>query len=82
MTYYQIELRRHDVVHADGLPVETYLDAHDRTVFRHVRLAPRHVSDLANRCWEAEGCAELVVAGPRVQALRKRLAMRYPVTVQ
>ena len=31
--YYHIELETHDIIRAEGLPVETYLDAGDRSTF-------------------------------------------------
>ena len=72
--YYHIELAGHDVVFAEGLPTESYLDTGDRSHFANgtgpVRLHP----DFAARTWEGEGCAPLVMTGPLIDALRARLA--------
>jgi Hint domain len=73
VTYYHVELPHHDVLFADGLPTESYLNTGDRQKFANgggpITLHP----DLSTRTWEAEGCAPLVVAGPRLEALRRRL---------
>jgi T5SS/PEP-CTERM-associated repeat protein len=74
VTYYHLELPRHDVVLAEGLPAESYLDTGDRGNFanggRPIALYP----DFSSRVWEAEGCAELIVTGPKLDAVRARLA--------
>jgi Hint domain len=73
--YYHVELPRHDVLLAEGLTVESYLDAGDRRNFDNggdvVALHP----DFASRAWEAEGCAPLVVCGPALQRARGRTAI-------
>ena len=72
--YFHVALDRHAVLLAEGLPVESYLDI-GQSLFGDagaVQLYP----DLAARAWEAEGCAPLVVAGPRLAAIRHRLAAR------
>ena len=66
--YHHIELAAHDVVLANGLPAETYLDTGNRTMFADV-LHP----DFARRSWEADGCAPLVTRGPVLAAVRARL---------
>ena len=70
VTYWHVELARHAVLLAEGLAVESYLDAGDRANFAnggaHVALWP----DFASRAWEARGCAPLVVSGPLLEAAR------------
>ncbi len=71
--YFHIELDRHDIVLAEGLAVESYLEAGGRTAFlggKVTTLAP----DFAARAWEAQGCAPLRLLGPEVQAVRARPA--------
>jgi hypothetical protein len=72
--YYHVELDRHDVLLAEGLPVESYLDTGDRGNFANgdgpVALHP----DFASRAWEASGCAPLMVTGPEVDAARYLVA--------
>ena len=79
VAYYHIELEQHDVLLADGLPCESYLDRGDRRDFGNVGEAiaphpdfssmPRDVAMM----WEARGYAPLVVTGPRLDAVRRRL---------
>ncbi len=72
--YFHVALDRHDVLLAEGLPVESYLDT-GQLLFGDagaIQLYP----DLAARAWEAEGYAPLVMAGPRLAAIRHRLAAR------
>jgi collagen type I/II/III/V/XI/XXIV/XXVII alpha len=70
VTYYHVELTRHSVLLAEGLPAESYLDTGDRSNFANgagpIRLHP----DFATREWEANGCAPLVVTGPAFDAAR------------
>ena len=72
VTYHHIELERHDVVLAEGLPAESYLDTGDRAKFAGgavVALYP----DFAAKAWEMRGCAPFVQNGERLAALRRRL---------
>ncbi len=68
VTYYHIELQTHDVLLAQGLPAESYLDTGDRGNFANggdpIALHP----DFTSRVWEAEGCAPLIVTGPQLAA--------------
>ncbi|MBN8898331.1 MAG: hypothetical protein J0H35_09125, partial [Rhodospirillales bacterium] len=65
-------------VFAEGLPVETYLDTGDRGRFANAS-GPVHLfPDFASRIWEAEGYAPLVVAGPLVAQVRRRLSRSAP----
>jgi len=69
--YYHVELSRHDVLLANGLAVESYLDVNDNRGFfanggGPVVLYP----DLTALAWEANGCAPLVVTGPELEAAR------------
>jgi hypothetical protein len=75
VTYYHIELARHDVLLAEGLPAESYLDTGDRGSFENggvVALHPEFSARRENaaRIWEARGCAPLIVSGPRLDAAR------------
>jgi T5SS/PEP-CTERM-associated repeat protein len=73
VAYYHVELRQHDVLLAEGLPAESYLDTGDRTNFANggavVTLHPTW-----GDTWELEGCAPLVVRGALLDAIRRRLA--------
>jgi hypothetical protein len=74
VSYHAIELARHDVVLANGMPAESYLDTGDRARFSNggevIALHP----DFSARAWEMSGCAPLVQTGPVLEAVRKRLA--------
>jgi hypothetical protein len=74
VTYHHIELAEHDLLLAEGLPAESFLDMRDGTNYANrpgsVRLYPDHSA----RMWEAFGCARLVVAGPELEAARALVA--------
>jgi microcystin-dependent protein len=76
--YFHVELPRHDVLLAEGLTVESYLETGDRTNFSNGGKSLRLHPDFSSRTWEAYGCAQLVVTGPKLVAARARLAMRMP----
>ena len=73
--YYHIELARHDVVLAEGLPTESYLDTGDRAKFSGGKVTALH-PDFVARAWEAMSCAPLIVTGPRLTAARETLNAR------
>ena len=78
--YFHIELRQHDVILAEGLACESYLDTGNRAAFANADVTMLHpdfaTPDAALAVWQSEACAELVVAGPiliaRKQALRRQ----------
>ena len=76
ITYWHIELTRHAIILAEGLPVESYLDTGDRSAFSNGGTVMAMFPDFAIRTWEAMGCAPLVVVGPEVAALRDLVAAR------
>ncbi len=76
VTYYHVELPCHDVLLAEGLPVESYLDAGNRRNFANGEGAIALHPDFAPAVWEAAGCAPPMVTGPIVDGVRRRLARR------
>ena len=83
ITYHHIELDEHDVVLANGLPAETYLDTGNRLTFARPTdtvFVPH--PDFATACdvsyftWDALGFAPLVLAGEALDAVRTRLSRR------
>ncbi len=71
VTYFHIELIRHDVILAQGLLVEAYLDVGDRADFSGgpiTNLRP----EFAAR-WETSGYAPLVLTGDKLLAARRLL---------
>jgi hypothetical protein len=82
VTYYHVELDDHDVLLAEGLPVESYLDTGGRFNFENgggpIALHPDFSmcrQDTAHM-WEALGCARLIVAGPELDAARALINSR------
>jgi Hint domain len=74
ITYYHIELPRHDVILAEGLATESFLDTGGKCMFENGGAPMVLHPDFAILQWEAAGCAPLVVTGPEVVAARRRLA--------
>ncbi len=72
VTYWHVELERHGVLLAEGLPVESYLDSGNRTAFANGGTVVMAAPDFARRVWAESGCAPLVTAGP----LRDRVYAR------
>jgi hypothetical protein len=84
VTYFHIELEKHDIVLADGLPVESYLDTGSRSAFANgggaIQLHPGFASSDSQTSlrWEADGHAPLVVSGPHVERARRVLRRQSP----
>lgn len=78
VTYFHVELAAHDVILAEALPVESYLDTGNRHSFSNGGQTVALFPDFSPLIWEARGCAPLVVTGPLVERVRVRLrkAMR------
>ncbi len=75
VTYWHVELARHDVLIAEGVAAESYLEDGNRASFEAGRgvVALRAAVDGA-RTWD--GCAPLLRSGPAVAAIRARLLAR------
>jgi hypothetical protein len=74
VTYYHVELAAHDLLLAEGLAVESYLDVGDRSNFENGGGAVALFPNFTSLKWETEGCAPLVVCGPELAAARKVVA--------
>jgi collagen type I alpha len=74
--YYHVELPAHDVLFAEALPVESFLDTGSRGNFANGGGAIRLHSDYASIAWDASSCFPLMVTGPEVAAMRARLSGR------
>lgn len=72
VTYYHIELPQHDVVLAEGLPAETYLDVGDRNKFEGSGALILH-PNFSRLSWEGRGCAPLTVIGATVETVRRQI---------
>ena len=81
ITYFHIELNDpngqpiHDVLLAEGLPTESYLDTGNRGAFDGETTPPQSAA-FARATWVARGCAPLQIDGPQQQLCRKRLLAR------
>jgi hypothetical protein len=78
ITYYHIELGEHDVLLAEGMPAESYLEDGARSAFDNAEGPVALQPDFARRRWEAFGCAPLVLTGPKLAAVTARLRDRLP----
>jgi hypothetical protein len=81
ITYWHLELGRHDVILAEDLPCETYLDTGNRHAFAgEAAMAPRpgFDRDHALAVWRAAGCAPILTDGAdaTLRALHLRLLAR------
>ena len=79
--YWHVELDRHDVLRAEGLQVESYLDGGTRSAFANggpiAPLHPDFAPDAqAEYAWEASACAPLRAEGPLVARVAARLRRR------
>jgi len=78
VTYYHVELATHDVLLADNLPAESYLDTGNRAMFENsgqpLLLHPDLTNDQARR--EAESCAPFAADADRVEPVWQFLAAR------
>lgn len=76
VTYYHVELAEHDVLTAEGLLAESYLENGDRCAFDNGGPAVLLHPDFGIRRWEAFGCAPLVVTGTILNGVKKRIDER------
>jgi autotransporter passenger strand-loop-strand repeat protein/T5SS/PEP-CTERM-associated repeat protein len=76
VTYWHVELDHHDVLLAEGLACESYLDTGNRGAFANGGGATMVHADFAIRVWERESCARLVWAGAELEAARSYLLDR------
>jgi len=79
VTYWHVELPRHAVILAEGLPAESYLDAGNRSAFANGGTAVQMHAEFARRVWDADGCAKLVREGATLQAARAATLVRAQV---
>jgi hypothetical protein len=74
VTYWHVELDRHDLLLAEGLAVESYLDTGTGGSFSGHGDAQRPADPATcEAIWESAGCAPLRIAGPAVERLREAL---------
>jgi PKD repeat protein len=77
-TYFHVELESHDILLAESLPVESYLETGNRNFFENSGAAMVLHPHMAQIKREAEGCAPFHEHGDQVTAIRNRLLERLP----
>ena len=70
VTYCHLELAEHNVLLAEGLPAESFLDMRDGSKYANRPAPVRVIPDYVARMWDAFGCARLIVTGPELDAAR------------
>jgi hypothetical protein len=73
--YWHVELDAHDILLAEGLPAESYLDCGNRAAFENGGACVEAHPDFMAR-HQAKTCLPLVKNGPLVVAARRRLQQR------
>jgi hypothetical protein len=78
--YYHVEMPRHSLLLAEGLPAESYLDTGNRAFFSNAGLAlilhPEFHVNAGLKCWELDACAPLAVGPAAVEPVWCELANR------
>ncbi|MCF4128153.1 Hint domain-containing protein [Methylobacterium sp. SyP6R] len=80
VTYWHVELDAHDILLAEGLPAESYLDWGDRPFFREASDHALHNPDFVVPGLSAR-CRPVAVDGPVVEVERARLSARFGGTL-
>ncbi len=77
VTYFHIELARHDIIFAEHLAVETYLDTGNRSMFANSQGQP-HAAPAFGRGkqWDAQAYADLCLSGPVLRDIRREIFSR------
>jgi hypothetical protein len=75
VTYWHVELAQHEILLAEGLPAESYLDTGNRGAFANGGAFLELHPDFAPKHW-AETCVPLVESGPQLAAVKAMLLRR------
>ena len=73
VTYFHVELEEHDVLIAEGMPAESYLDTGNRHQFMNDGNIVALHGDIGRGSKAAAACYPVVESGPIVAAIRARL---------
>lgn len=76
VAYHHVELDTHDVILAEGLPAESYLDTGNRHAFANGGAVAKLDADFARMSWTKQGCAPLITQGRQVAAAKAGLLAR------
>ncbi len=80
VTYWHVELDAHDILLAEGLAAESYIDGGDRPFFAQASDHALHNPDFVAPGWSAR-CRPVAVGGPVVAAERARLGLVFADTL-
>ncbi|MGI4795538.1 MAG: Hint domain-containing protein [Janthinobacterium lividum] len=72
VTYHHVELDRHAILFAEGLPAESYLDTGNRSAFANAAVV-EFAANFGPGAVVANACAPLALDGPVVDAVRADL---------
>ena len=75
VVYWHVELDAHDIILAEGLPAESYLDCGNRTAFANGGAFVEAHPDFQPKHWAAT-CLPLVLEGPQVVTTKARILAR------
>lgn len=70
VTCYRLEPPRYDVVVAQGLPAESFLDLKDGSTYANRPDPVRVCPDCTAHVWEASRCTRLLIAGSELAPAR------------
>jgi hypothetical protein len=76
ITYFHVELDRHDVLFAEGAPAESFLDTGNRAAFDNGGAAVMAHPEFARAVRDRDACAPLVWRGPALADVRARVVSR------
>ncbi|HQT83659.1 MAG: hypothetical protein B7Z58_10485 [Acidiphilium sp. 37-64-53] len=76
ISYFHVELETHDILLAESLPVESYLETGNRNFFENSGAAMVLHPHMAQAQRRAEGCAPFLESGDVVTRIRDRLLDR------
>ncbi|AYV84536.1 MAG: DUF3494 domain-containing protein [Hyperionvirus sp.] len=68
--YYHVELDKHSILLADGMPVESFLDTGSRDIFDNTPLK------YPFKTWKRDGCARLIETEKEAEPIKKILEER------
>ncbi|MFY9294997.1 MAG: Hint domain-containing protein [Methylorubrum rhodinum] len=74
VTYWHVELESHDILLAEGLPAESYLDMGNRAFFEGASIGIEPDAPVGHNA--SDFCRPFLEAGPLVEAVRTRLEDR------
>ena len=76
VTYWHVELARHDLIVSEGMPSESYLDTGNRSDFENGGPAIAMHPEFANEVWNARACLEQIRDVGRLRRVRGALIER------